>query len=239
MSDALPKLGMAKRRVLADEVTDDLREAIVSHELEPGRRLAEDELAAQLGVSRGPVREALMRLEREGLITIERHRGARVASWDRHDIEEIYSMRRVLEELAIEWACRNATSADIAAMEKVLKDYSKLTNKQRTPKEVSRIDQEFHSALFMSAHHERLFKSWEILRSQIHAFLIYTWSDNDAENKVFLPKWGPDHEKMVTVIKSGKVEDAKKSVHEHVERGFQRVSKHFPEPPALVLKKKS
>ena len=72
-------LGLATRRVLADVVTDDLREAIVTHELQPGSRLTEDDLAAQLGVSRGPVREALLRLEREGLIHIERHRGARVA----------------------------------------------------------------------------------------------------------------------------------------------------------------
>ena len=97
-------LGVATRRVLADEVTDDLRDAIVSHELEPGRKLTEDELAAQLGVSRGPVREALMRLEREGLVVIERHRGATIASWNRQDIEEIYSLRGALEELAIEWA---------------------------------------------------------------------------------------------------------------------------------------
>jgi len=67
-------LGIATRRVLADVVTDDLRDAIIAHELEPGRRLAEDDLANQMGVSRGPVREALARLEREGLVVIERHK---------------------------------------------------------------------------------------------------------------------------------------------------------------------
>jgi len=141
-------LGIASRRVLSDVVTDDLRQAIVDHELEPGRRISEDELAAQMGVSRGPIREALARLEREGLITLERHRGARVASWSEQDIDEIYSMRSVLEGLAIEWACKNATVADLAAMDEVLIRYSKLTDKQRTPKEVSKIDLEFHSALF-------------------------------------------------------------------------------------------
>jgi DNA-binding GntR family transcriptional regulator len=80
MAERPLSLGIASRRVLADVVTDDLRDAIVSHELEPGRRLAEDDLAEQMGVSRGPVREALMRLEREGLVSIERHKGARIAS---------------------------------------------------------------------------------------------------------------------------------------------------------------
>ena len=72
----LPELGLTivKRRVLADEVTDDIRAAILSRKLEPGRKLAEDELALQFGVSRGPIREALARLEREGLVVLERHK---------------------------------------------------------------------------------------------------------------------------------------------------------------------
>ena len=224
-------LGLASRRVLSDVVTDDLRDAIISHDLEPGRRIAEDELALQMGVSRGPIREALMRLDREGLVTIERHKGARVASWNDTDIQEIYSMRSALEVLAIEWACKNATSADIKVMEEILDAYNKLTDKQRTPREVSRLDLEFHTALFASAHHDRLFKTWEVLRSQIHAFLVYTWSQDGKINKVFLPKWGPDHQIFVEVIKKKQVERAKGVVLEHVERGLARVSTHFVEKP--------
>ena len=231
-------LGLATRRVLADEVTDDLRDAIVSHELEPGRKLTEDELAAQLGVSRGPVREALMRLEREGLVVIERHRGATIAIWDRQDIEEIYSLRGALEELALEWACKNATSADIANMEDILKEYSSLTDKQRTPKEVSRIDLNFHSALFGAAHHERLNRSWKILRSQIHTFLSYTWSQDDSINKKFLPHWSPDHTKLLDTIKEKKVGDARDLIHSHVARGLERVVTHFEEQPVKAKKSK-
>lgn len=229
MSPNSPRLSTANRRVLADEVADDLREAIVTHEFKPGQKLSEDLLAEQLGVSRGPVREALMRLASEGLITIERHRGAKVASWSRVDIEEIYSMRSVLETLAIEWACKNAIPADFIAMEKSLKEYDKLTAKQRTPKEVSRLDLEFHSALFQASHHERLIRSWEVLRSQIHAFLVYTWSQDDKINKTFLPAWGPDHEKLVEIIRKKKSAQAADIINTHVERGFQRVVKHFPE----------
>jgi DNA-binding GntR family transcriptional regulator len=231
-------LGIASRRVLSDVVTDDLREAIVDHELEPGRRISEDELAAQMGVSRGPIREALARLEREGLITLERHRGARVASWSEQDIDEIYSMRSVLEGLAIEWACKNATVADLAAMDEVLTRYGKMTDKQRTPKEVSKIDLEFHSALFASAHHDRLFKAWEVLRSQIHAFLVYTWSQDEKVNKEFLPKWGPDHLELLEIIRTKQSSKAKLLIHEHVERGAKRVSKHFKESPSVNVPKK-
>lgn len=220
-------LAMATRRVLADVVTDDLRDAIVSQELIPGRRLAEDELATQLGVSRGPVREALMRLEREGLVVIERHKGARVASWDRGDLEEIYSLRIVLEELAAEWACKNATSADIALLETVLNDFERLPEKQRTPREVSKLDLAFHSAIFQAAHHDRLYRAWEILGSQIHAFLIFTWSRDETIDKTFMTQWGPDHRQILELIKAGDVEAAKKGVLSHVSQGYQRVSRHF------------
>jgi DNA-binding GntR family transcriptional regulator len=227
-------LALASRRVLSDVVTDDLRDAILSHDLEPGIRIAEDGLAIQLGVSRGPVREALMRLEREGLVTIERHKGARVASWTESDIEEIYSMRSALEVLAIEWACKNATAADLMAMEEILTRYSKLTDKQRTPKEVSKIDLEFHSAVFACAHHARLNKTWEVLRSQIHALLVYTWSQDDKINKTYLPHWGPDHREIVEVIRAKQVKKAKTMILAHIDRGLLRVSWHFTEGPKVV-----
>lgn len=238
MSERPLSLGIASRRVLADVVTDDLRDAIVSHELEPGRRLAEDDLAAQMGVSRGPVREALMRLEREGLVFIERHKGARIASWNKHDLEEIYSLRSVLEELALEWACRNATSADIAAMEEIMRHYRSLSEKQRTPKEVSRIDLDFHTALFKAAHHDRLFRAWEILRSQIHAFLVYTWSKDDLVNKNYMPSWESDHVRILDVVRSKKLGSARKEIQNHVAKGFDRVSKHFAESPKPAAKPK-
>jgi DNA-binding GntR family transcriptional regulator len=179
-----------------------------------------------------------MRLEREGLVVIERHRGATIASWNRQDIEEIYSLRGALEELAIEWACKNATSADIADMEDILKEYSALSDKQRTPKEVSRIDLDFHSALFRAAHHERLNRSWEILRSQIHTFLVYTWSQDESINKKFLPHWSPDHTKLLDIIKEKKVKDAHDVIEQHVARGLERVVTHFAEQPVKAKKSK-
>jgi DNA-binding GntR family transcriptional regulator len=220
-------LGIAARRVLADVVTDDLRDAIIAHELEPGRRLAEDDLANQMGVSRGPVREALARLEREGLVVIERHRGARIASWARTDVEEIFSLRLILEQLAIEWACKNATAADIDALESVVKEFRNLDDKQRTIKAVSKLDLEFHTKIFDAAHHDRLCRAWEILRSQIHSFLIYTWTRDELINKTLMNSWDKDHRVFIEVIKERDLERGLKEIKAHVERGFTRVSRHF------------
>lgn len=220
-------LNLASRRALSDVVTDDLRDAIISHELEPGMKIAEDRLAVQLGVSRGPVREALMRLEREGLVIIERHKGARVATWTTTDIEEIYSMRKGLESLAFEWACKNATPEDIAGLEDVVSRYSKLTEKQKTPREVSKLDLEFHSKVFVAAHHARLNKTWEILCSQIHALLVYTWSKGDETNKKYLPQWGSSHKEIVELIRSKQVKKGKAFVIDHIDQGQQRTTRHF------------
>lgn len=227
MAESPLGLGIATRRVLADVVTDDLRDAIIAHELEPGRRLAEDDLANQMGVSRGPVREALARLEREGLVVIERHKGARIASWGKSDVEEIYSLRLVLEQLAIEWACRNATTADISSLESLINEFRKLDDRHRNIKTVSRLDLEFHTAIFSAAHHDRLYRAWEILRSQIHSFLIYTWSRDELTNKTWMTSWDKDHQIFVEIIKKRDIEKGIKEIKAHVDRGLSRVSKHF------------
>jgi DNA-binding GntR family transcriptional regulator len=73
-----PMVGPARRRVLADEVADTIRDVIFAGRTDLGQRLVEEELASMLNVSRGPVREALVLLSQEGLVHTERHRGAAV-----------------------------------------------------------------------------------------------------------------------------------------------------------------
>ena len=228
---ALPELGLkvAKRQVLADEVTDDIRAAILSRQLEPGQKLAEDELALQIGVSRGPIREALARLEREGLVIMERHKGARVASWTLRDVEEIYAMRGALEELAIDWACKNATAEQIAEMGVIIEAWGKIPPKLRTSQEVSRLDLDFHTVLFKSAHHARLLLAWEGLRSQMHAFLAYALFENEISKGTYRPNWGKDHAAILELIKGRKNLAAKKEIRHHVEGGYQTVAILFEE----------
>src|SRR5437773_3057464 len=97
------------KRSLADDVADRLRDAIFQGSFKPGEPLREEQLAAMLDVSRGPVREALVQLEREGLVLVRRHRGATVARLSRGDLEEVYSLRLALERLAMQRAVRYAT----------------------------------------------------------------------------------------------------------------------------------
>ena len=100
-----------RRKLLGDDVADRLREAILHGELSAGQRLREEELAERLQVSRGPVRDAFVSLEREGLIRSSRHRGVTVVELNLRDLHEIYTLRSALEPLAISLAARRPHSA--------------------------------------------------------------------------------------------------------------------------------
>jgi DNA-binding GntR family transcriptional regulator len=110
-SPVITQLQRRERRVLTDDVADSIREAVLSGRLKGGDRLIEDELAESLGVSRGPIRQAIFRLQQEGLVVHETHRGATVAQVSIEDAAEIYSLRQALERLAIAQACDRATAA--------------------------------------------------------------------------------------------------------------------------------
>ncbi len=97
-----------------------LREKISCGELPPGSWLKEQEIAAQLGISRTPVREALARLELEGFVKSSPRRGAVVCQLELDEIDEIYEIRAALEHLVAKRACQRATEAEIDAMEQEL-----------------------------------------------------------------------------------------------------------------------
>ena len=96
------------KRSLADEIADRLRNAILCGQLAPEEPLREAALSELMGVSRGPVREALSRIEREGLAVVTPTGRTYVARLSRHDLDEVFSLRKALEQLAIEHACMYA-----------------------------------------------------------------------------------------------------------------------------------
>ena len=158
----------ARRRGLADEVADRIREAIFGGTYAPGGQLREVELATALDVSRGPVREALLRLEREGLVRGEWHRGATVTTLSAHDVSELDSLRGALEQLAVQLVVANASDEDIAAVEKAARRMARAEDEH----ELVRCDIAFHDAVYAAARHRRLADAWHAIRSQVHLFLL-------------------------------------------------------------------
>src|SRR3990172_9229267 len=113
-------LSITPKRALSDDVGVRLREGISSGQLSPGKRLSEKLLAEMMGVSRGPIREALTRLEREGLVVKQPNKGAFVARLSREDLDEVYSLRLALERLAVQQAIRNAEPKHLADMQAIV-----------------------------------------------------------------------------------------------------------------------
>ena len=213
-----PVIGPARRRVLADEVADAIRDAIFAGRIDLGQRLVEEELASNLNVSRGPVREALVVLSQEGLVRLERHRGATVAELGLDGVHEIYSLRTALERLAVECLCRHATDADFKRIAAVLQEFDKLP-RPLTRSVVAGLDVAFHDAVFQAAHHERLYRAWLSLRSQIFLYLVH----RGALRSDYAQSWLKDHQDFLEVLMHRKRSQAVKMVEGHIE-GLTSVS---------------
>lgn len=107
---------------LRDVVFRTLRRAILKGELKPGERLMEVQLANRLGVSRTPVREAIRKLELEGLVTMIPRRGAEVAEITEKNMRDVLEVRRALEELAVKIACEKMTDEEIELLRQASKN---------------------------------------------------------------------------------------------------------------------
>ncbi|GAA3023213.1 GntR family transcriptional regulator [Streptosporangium longisporum] len=127
-------------------VVDDLRGLILAGQYVPGDRLGEAELAETLGVSRTPVREALRRLQAEGLVEIAANRGARVVEYPREDLETIFELRARIEGLAARQAAAVATAADCDRLHRVALDLRDRAE-QGDVEAVYRLNADFHGDL--------------------------------------------------------------------------------------------
>lgn len=156
---------------LRERVVTEIRESILSGRAAPGAVLPETELAEQLGVSRGPVRDALAVLEREGLVVSQRNRRARVATLGLRDIEEIYSLRRSLETLAAQRAASNVSKVELQEMERILRQMATALEREDFVS-LSRLDTAFHDCVYQASRHDRLIRSWTDLSSQVTLFLV-------------------------------------------------------------------
>ncbi|MGB3441753.1 MAG: GntR family transcriptional regulator [Actinophytocola sp.] len=189
------RVAPARRRGLADEVADSIRDAIFSGAYELGAQLREVELAAALEVSRGPVREALLRLEREGLVRSAWHRGATVMTLSPTDIAELDSLRGALERLAVEQVVAHACDDDLATIELAATRMARAEDEHA----MVRCDIEFHDAVYAAAGHRRLAEAWGAIRSQVHLFLL-TRIGVSAEG--YLSHIPDEHRELVAALRS-------------------------------------
>lgn len=163
-------LGLAARGTLAVEVTRALRRAILEGVYQPGDHLTEAEIARQMGVSHGPVREALRELEAEELVVLEPHRGAFVRAFTADDVREIYGFRSLLETAMVHLAARRAGDDDLDALDALIEQMRAAEAAGDVEAEIE-WDLQFHRRLCGLSGHRHLVAAWERLSSPIRLFL--------------------------------------------------------------------
>ena len=163
----------AKRAVITlpaqkDLVAETVRAAILSGEMPPGARLNLDAIAGEHGVSRMPVRDALQQLEAEGLITIYPRRGVQVAKLDVDDMEELFGIRTVLEQKAIELAMSRFTEEHFNQLHALLKRMDLMSERGKA---WVRANERYHSMLNDVCEWPRLISMVNVLRRNIERYI--------------------------------------------------------------------
>lgn len=162
------ELAPASRAGLGDTVAKILRDAILGGSLKPGQPLHENMLAQQLSVSRSPIREALIQLEREGLVIGRLNRPTVVREPSPEEIRQIYTIRASLEGIAARWAADNATTALVAQLRRQADDLNRMTvaSEAGGNAEVAGTAIDFHTMIAEASGSEELQRMLQSLRNQ-------------------------------------------------------------------------
>ncbi len=146
-----------------------LEEAILQGRIKQGERLIEEELAAVLGVSRAPIREALRMMQKDGLVVVNPRKGAIVNSISREDMTEIYRVSGVLEGLAVELFCALATKKELADLQALYTDMEQQVRKKDIVR-YRKLNRQFHEALIHGSRNKKIKEICGSLQKQISWF---------------------------------------------------------------------
>lgn len=188
-----------------------LRAAIFSGELRPGQTLGEENLGKQLGISRTPVREALVLLRSEGLVETPPNRPAAVRSFSSQDLREMHSLRAVLEGYAARAAAPNLNDQQVSELERSVERYAAMTDNDAMLRELVEENFTFHNTIIEAADSELLSS---MIRQTTAIPLIYksymTYSRENRESAL------QDHRKILAALRDRDPERAESLMKAHV-----------------------
>ena len=208
---------------LRDVVFNTLRQAILKGELAPGERLMEIQLAEKLGVSRTPIREAIRKLELEGLVLMIPRKGAEVAKISEKSLKDVLEVRRSLEELAIELACQRISDTDMEDMDAAQAAFRDAIAKGDAM-EIAETDEAYHDLIYNCTRNTRLVQILNNLREQMYRFRLEYIKDEDKRQILLI-----EHEKILKALRSRHVAEARAAVREHIDNQEITVLKKLKE----------
>ena len=201
------------RKSLGQHVFEHLKGAIIRGEMAPGDRLVESRLASALDISRTPVREAMHKLEREGLLRKLPKGGFTVVNLSREDIQETFGIRCVLESYAAGLAAANYREEELLPLEEKIREFQQCLDKGLL-EDLPKINTQFHSLFYALSKSPRLIKMINDLTDQIYRFrkillTMETWAETSNR----------DHRRMLEAIRKRDLNQVERVVKEHIERG--------------------
>jgi DNA-binding GntR family transcriptional regulator len=197
-------------RSVVDQVHDDLLERIVAGELAPGSRLRQEALAAELGVSRTPLREALARLVSEGLVEFVPNRGATVAHRDFTDMEEAWRARIVLEPGAARLAAERRDPNEVERLRETVRRQREVADDLSASFAVNR---DFHLALVAASGNAHLLRFADLLWLSRIGVPIFA---RQARDRAHILAWADDHEAITDAVAAGSTARAEQLTRAHI-----------------------
>lgn len=213
------KIYMNEIMPLREEVFFTLREAILKGELKPGERLMEIPLSHHLGVSRTPVREAIRKLELEGLVVMEPNKGARVAKIAMQELNDVLELRRALEELAIQKACERITQEELEKLDAAAEEFSGLVAGNDLMA-LAEADVHFHDVIYRASHNRRLVQLLNNLREQMYRFRMEYLKD-ETSRKVL----DQEHQAIRLALHERDMQKAHRNICEHIDNQYAVILK--------------
>lgn len=196
---------------LRDVVFNTLRQEILTGKMKPGERLMEIHLANKLGVSRTPIREAIRKLELEGLVIMIPRRGAEVAQITWKSLKDVLEVRRALDVLAIELACERMSQEGIGSLYKACETFEAATRTQDTRK-IAEADVALHDIIVASTGNNRLIQLVNNLAEQMYRYR-FEYLKDESQHRMLVR----EHKEMYQSIVNGDKAAAANVVKKHID----------------------
>ncbi len=209
----MPNLkAIAQPLPLAKIAYETLRDSILTGQLIPGEIYNEMTLAKELGISRTPVREALLELSSQGLVTYLPRKGVMIKHYTRRDVEEIFELRKAIELAALERVVKAVPPYDLSGLEKSLEDQRKAWRKNDSDAYIH-FDRVFHLAFCELIGNRRFFTILENIRDLIHLMATQALDREGRWEEVL-----NEHRKVIFAVQEGNRDLAKEAMDFHLER---------------------
>ena len=219
MTGKLSKMNLNDYKPLREVIFNTLRDAIIVGELKPGERLMEVKLAEKMGVSRTPVREAIRKLELEGLVNMLPRKGAHVADLSVKDIMDVLEVRASLDGLATSLAAERISEDELKELKHVHYQFINFVEKENLQGSIKK-DVEFHEIIYRASRNEKLIQIVNNLREQVHRFRVIYLKDYVSVKELI-----KEHQEIYDAITGKDTEKAQSAAQRHIKNQEETIIK--------------